>query len=335
MNDDRQLPARFFSRHDVRELLDMTSCIDAVENAFRLHAAGRTIGPGILGTHVDGGGFHIKAAGLTGERAYYAAKVNANFPDNPHSNNLPTIQGVITLFDAATGTPLAIMDSIEITCLRTAAASAVAAKYLSRDDSQVLTIIGCGAQALPHVRALNAVRSLRQVFAYDIDAGRAAAFVQDAERLNLNVEVIAVADYRDAVRQSDMIVTCTPGRTELLARGDLPEGAFIAAVGADSEDKRELDPSLLADSVLIVDILEQCAAIGELHHALDAGLLTRDDVRGELAGVVSGQCAGRLARNETVIFDSTGTALQDVAAAAVVYERACSVGAGIELMLSN
>lgn len=324
---------RFLSRHDVRALLDVTSCIEAVEAAFRLHAAGASIGPGVLATHVNGGGFHVKAAGLAGKRAYYAAKVNGNFPDNPRSQNLPTIQGVITLFDATNGTPLAIMDSIEITCLRTAAASAIAAKYLSRDDAQVLTIIGCGAQALPHVRALSAVRSLRRVFAYDIDDGRVAALVRDAEQSG--IEITVAADYHAAVRASDMVVTCTPGRMPLLTRGDLPDGAFLAAVGADSEDKRELDPSLLADSAVVVDILEQCATIGELHHALAAGVLTRDDVRGDLASLVSGQFAGRRSRHERVIFDSTGTALQDVAAAAVVYERACNVGAGTELQVSE
>jgi len=327
-------PMRFLSRHDVRALLDVTSCIEAVEAAFRLHAAGASIGPGVLATHVIGGGFHVKAAGLTGKRAYYAAKVNGNFPDNPRSQNLPTIQGVITLFDATNGTPLAIMDSIEITCLRTAAASAIAAKYLSRDDAQVLTIIGCGAQALPHVRALSAVRSLRRVFAYDIEDRRVAALVRDAEQLGIEITVVA-ADYHAAVRVSDMVVTCTPGRVPLLTRGDLPEGAFLAAVGADSEDKRELDPSLLADSAVVVDILEQCATIGELHHAVAAGVLTRDDVRGDLASLVSGQYAGRRSRHERVIFDSTGTALQDVAAAAVVYERACNVGAGTELQISE
>lgn len=287
--------------------------------------------PGVLGTPATGGGFHMKTAGISNHRAYFAAKVNANFPDNPLSRGLPTIQGVIALFDASNGVPLAVMDSIEITCLRTAAASAVAAKYLSRDDANVVSIIGCGAQALPHVQMLSEVRNLKRIFVHDTDDARAEALVQSIEEIG--IEASAVLDYRAAVCKSDIVVTCTTGRIPLLDRGDLPAGVFLAAVGADSERKRELDPHLLADSVVVVDIFEQCATIGELHHALDAGVLTLDDVRGDLAGLVSGQYAGRRTRDERVIFDSTGTALQDVAAAAVAYERACALGAGTVLSL--
>ena len=320
------------TKSDVQSLLGMASCIEAVENAFRLHAAHATMGPGVLGTHVSSGGFHVKAAGINGGRPYYAAKVNANFPENPIARGLPTIQGLLVLFDATDGTPLAVMDSIEITCLRTAAASAVAAKYLSRDDARVLTIIGCGAQAMPHVRALRAVRPLAQLFAYDVDVARAAPLVLLAKADGIAAST--VTDYRAAVLASDVVVTCTPGRVPLLTSGDLPAGVFVAAVGADSEHKRELDPLLLAESVVVVDILEQCAAIGELHHALKAGVLTRDDVRGDLAGLVSGKFVGRRSRDERIIFDSTGTALQDVAAAAIVYERALRAGVGTALQFS-
>jgi alanine dehydrogenase len=324
---------RALNRSDVRGLLDMRSCVDAVERAFRLHADGASVGPGVLGTHVAGGGFHVKAAGLIGARSYYAAKVNANFPGNGRAHGLPTIQGVVVLHDATNGAVLAIMDSIEITILRTAAASAVAAKYLSRDDARILTIIGCGAQAWSQVSAIATVRPLDCVFAFDVDAERATRFASDVSASGIPSS--AVADYRAAVLVSDMIVTCTPSRGPLLGPGDLPNGAFLAAVGADSEDKQELDPRLLAESAVVVDVLEQCATIGELHHAIDSGAMTCGDVRGDLAGLVSHRFEGRRSREERVIFDSTGTALQDVAAAALVYERACSSGTGMELSLSD
>src|SRR5689334_10953462 len=118
-------------RRDVEHLLPMADCIAAVENAFARHARGETIAPGLLGTHVEGGGFHVKTAGirdLVAARAVYAAKINANFPQNPAKRDLPTIQGVIALFDAVNGRLLALMDSVAITSLRTAAATAVAAK---------------------------------------------------------------------------------------------------------------------------------------------------------------------------------------------------------------
>ena len=132
------------TRADVTALLDLKDCIEAVEQAFIQHAKGELpTAPGILGAHVAGGGFHIKTAALG---KYFAAKVNANYPDNPRLRSLPTVQGVITLFDLPSGKPLAVLDSIEITIQRTAAASAVAARALARSDAHTVTVYGCGVQ---------------------------------------------------------------------------------------------------------------------------------------------------------------------------------------------
>ncbi len=313
------------NRSDVRALLDMDACIAAVEDAFRASAAGNVLPAGALGTHAPGGGFHVKAAGLIGKRAYYAAKINANFPDNPSRRGLPTIQGVISLHDAEDGRLLALLDSTEITSLRTAAATAVAAKHLARPAAGTVTIIGCGVQARSQLCALASVRRLRRVFAYDLDAGTAMRYVREMAPL-IECEVERVDDYRIAVGLSDLVITCTPSRAPLLSWCDIPAGAFIAAVGADSETKQELDPSILAQSTVVVDVLEQCATIGELHHALEAGVMRREDVHAELADVVSGRRPARTRDDEVTVFDSTGTALEDVAAASLVYERAVAAG---------
>jgi ornithine cyclodeaminase/alanine dehydrogenase-like protein (mu-crystallin family) len=137
----------------------------------------------------------------------------------------------------------------------------------------------------------------------------------------------------ERVRTSDIVVTCTPARTAFLRREHVAPGTFIAAVGADREDKQELDVALLAAGRVVVDALEQCATIGELHHALDAGTMTRADVRAELAEVVAGRMPGRATPDEITIFDSTGTGLQDVAAAALVFERAVAAGRGMRVRL--
>ena len=129
-------------------------CIDAVEAAFRLHAEGRRLGPGVLGVPAGDGGFHIKAAGLVGERRYFAAKTNANFPENPRRFGRPAIQGTVVLFDATTGEPLATMDSGSVTALRTGAATAVAAKFLARRDARTATLVGCGVQGALQVAAM-------------------------------------------------------------------------------------------------------------------------------------------------------------------------------------
>jgi ornithine cyclodeaminase/alanine dehydrogenase-like protein (mu-crystallin family) len=158
-------------RADVERLLTPAVCIGAVEDAFRRHALGETSPPGILGMHVGGGGFHLKAAALDGA---FAAKLNANFPGNP-ARGLPTIQGVVVLSDAQDGRLLALMDSMAITALRTAAATAVAAKYLSRKSCETLLICGCGAQAPAQLAAILAVRRPQRVLAYDQEPRRAAA----------------------------------------------------------------------------------------------------------------------------------------------------------------
>jgi alanine dehydrogenase len=327
---------RVLTRRDVRDLLDMDACIAAVDDAFRAHADGATLPPGVLGTHVAGGGFHVKTAGLRAARgrAYFAMKINANFPGNPARCGLPTIQGVISLHDATDGALLALLDSTEITTLPTGAATAVAARHLARPDAHVLTVIGCGVQGRSQLLALSRVRSIERVFAWDAESATAARYAAEMAHA-LGCEVQAVAEYRTAVRASDVVVTCTPSRRPLLSAADVPAGCFVAAVGADSEDKQELAPDLLARSVVVADVLEQCARIGDLHHALVAGVLRREDVHAELADVVSGRRPGRSTASEVTVFDSTGTALEDVAAAALAYERALDTGAGIELRLGG
>jgi alanine dehydrogenase len=325
---------RVLTRRDVRDLLDMDACIAAVDDAFRAHADGATLPPGVIGTHVPNGGFHVKTAGLRDARgrAYFAMKINANFPGNPARRGLPTIQGVISLHDATDGSLLALLDSMEITTLRTAAATAVAARHLARTDAHVVTVIGCGVQGRSQLLALSRVRSVERVFACDAEPAAAARYADEMARA-LGVEVQPVAGHREAVRVSDIVVTCTPSRRPLLSADDVPAGCFIAAVGADSEDKQELAPHLLARSVVVADVLEQCARIGDLHHALTAGLMRREDVHAELADVVSGRRPGRRTGSNVTVFDSTGTALEDVAVAVLVYERALDAGAGIELHL--
>ncbi len=135
--------------------------------------------------------------------------------------------------------------------------------------------------------------------------------------------------------ESDVIVCCTPSRRYYLGHDQVRAGTFIAAVGADGPDKQELEPILLARSTLVVDILEQCATVGELHHAIEAGLMTRQEVHGELGSIVAGRIPGRTTDEEITIFDATGTALQDVAAAVAVYRRARERGIGSPIDLAG
>jgi alanine dehydrogenase len=322
------------SRGDVAALLSLDECIPAVEEAFRLHAEGKSLPPGVLGVHARDGGFHIKAAGLELSRAYFAAKVNANFFRNPERSGLPAIQGVIVLYDGENGRPLAVMDSTEVTTLRTGAATAVAAKYLARRDSKVATVCGCGNQGRVQLRALARVLPIERAYAYDRNESRARAFAEELSN-ELRMEVTPASDLTDAVRQSDVCVTCTPSKKFFLNREDVSAGTFVAGVGADNEDKQELDPRLFAANKIVVDILDQCATIGDLHHAIEAGVVTRADAHAELGEIVTGKKAGRTSPEEITIFDSTGTALQDVAAAAIVYEKAVASDRGFKFAFAG
>jgi alanine dehydrogenase len=310
------------TRGEVAARLSLSECIEALEAALLAQAAGGTTPSSVLALHVLGGGLHVKAAGLAGGgRSYLAAKLNANFPGNPDRHGLPTIQGVIVLVDAADGRLLALMDSTEITALRTAAATAVAARRLARPDASVAGIIGCGRQGRVQLQALALVRPLRRVLAFDSVAERAEAFAREmAGRLGLPVEAAPRASA--AASAADICVTCTTSRRPVITAADVRPGTFVAAIGADSPDKQELDPALLAGAAVFVDHLEQCAAFGELHHALSAGLIGPGHVRAQLHELVAGSRPGRTTPDEITVFDSTGTALQDAAAAVRVYEKA-------------
>jgi len=309
-----------FSRRAVREVLTLDDCIEAVERAFAAHGRGETAPPASLGVMTGEGGFHVKAAALrSGGRAYFAAKLNGNFPGNPERRGLPAIQGLILLSDAETGEPLAVMDSMEITILRTGAATAVAARRLARRDSRVATICGCGNQGRIQLESISRVLPIGSVWAWDVDADRAGEFARFMTTTQRRVE--AAPDLRAALRESDVVVTSTPSRRAFVMAGDLRAGTFLAAVGADNPLKQEIDPALLATSAVYVDSLEQAAKGGDLHHAIAAGAMGAEDVRGELSALVAGTIAGRQDDVAVTVFDSTGVALEDVAAAIAVYER--------------
>jgi alanine dehydrogenase len=321
------------SRSDVARLLTIEECITAVESAFRDYGRGLLPDPAVLGVHCPNGGFHIKTAL---DNHYFVAKLNSNFPGNPANHSLPTIQGLIALFDASNGRPLAILDSVEITVQRTAAATAVAAKYLARAESATLAICGCGIQAAAQLAAVRAVLPIRRVLAFDIDRTKAEAFVSGHDRSRAatgettsgsgRCSIEVAPGIQEALADADVCVTCTPSRKAFLTPEMVRAGTFIAAVGADNPEKQEIDPRLLKKSKVVADILDQCATIGDLHHAIVAGVMTKADVHAELGAVVAGKAPGRESDDEIIIFDSTGTALQDAAAVCAVYSKVLARG---------
>jgi alanine dehydrogenase len=320
------------SRKDIASLLSFTEYIQIVESAFRLHAEGAAFEPALA--HVDAidGEFHIKAGGLRAPHPYFGLKVNGGFFKNNERFGLPNIQGLIVLSQADNGVPLAVMDSIEVTIQRTGAATAVAAKYLARPDSKVCTVCGCGNQGKIQLRALKHVLPLEKALVWSPIRHEAEIFAA-AMSEDLAMEVVPAQDLPSALSQSDVCVTCTPSKSPFIRRDWIPPGMFIAAIGADSPDKQELDADLVAACTVVADLRAQSAAVGEVHHAIALGLMRADQIHSELGQIVAGIVKGRTSSEERIVFDSTGTALQDVAAAAAVYQRARESGIGTEWSL--
>lgn len=316
-------------RSDIKDLLNFADLISALEQVFISYGNGQTLGTGLLHVNAVGGEFHVKAGGT---QQYFGVKVNGGFFENPARFRMPAIQGCIILADARNGLPLAIMDSIEITGLRTAATTALAARYLARKNARVLTVIGTGRQGRLHVEGLAKEFHLEQVYVVGRDPVKAELLAQELG-LSLAIPVHAPSNVSVAVLAADIVVTCTPSREPLFETDAVKPGTFVAAIGADGPGKQELDPSLFEGSRIVVDILSQCVHAGELQHALKAGRVTKDQVHAELGEVAAGKKPGRVTDDEITIFDSTGTALQDLAAASLVYEKALTAGRGTSFNL--
>ena len=302
------------TRRDIRRLMRPSDFMDAVELGFQAGAMGKANSPHPMHLEADHGSIHAKGASISLGRDYVAVKVNANFPDNPARHGLPTIQGAVILSDGANGKLLAILDSIEVTLRRTAAASALAAKLLAKPSSSTLLICGCGEQGRAHLDALREVLPINRCLLWDRD-------YQLAQALAVEVDGVAVEELKSAVEAADVIACCTTSRQPYLDVEMVKPGTFIAAVGADNPDKSETSPALMAAATIVTDLTAQCAEMGDLHHAIVAGCMSTADVHAELGPLLVGTRPGRSSPEEIIIFDSTGTGLQDVAAAAAIYER--------------
>ena len=325
-------PLIVLSRQDLTALMPFGEYVDAVADAFRMHAQGRALLPPPMHIRAESGGFHVKAGLLPIGPGYAAFKVNANFPDNRAAHGLPTIQGGILLFDASTGSPVALLDSIEITIKRTGAATAVAAHYLARPESRVVTIFGCGVQGRVQLAALRHELDIRQVFLIDNNSAAAEALATEVAREGLDVDVPVKP--KKAAIASDVIVTCTSARAPFLAPGDVRSGTFIAAIGADNPEKSEIVPELMRKARVVTDLTEQCSTMGDLHHAIRAGAMQVSDVHAELGDLVSGTRPGRMAPEDITLFDGSGVGIQDVAASVRAYAIAKKYNAGRSLDLN-
>jgi ornithine cyclodeaminase/alanine dehydrogenase-like protein (mu-crystallin family) len=308
-----------YSEDEIRAALDMPSLIDAVERAFVAYSNGETELPDVI--HLDvpesQGEIHVKAGHLHGA-SHYAVKVASGFS----AVDPPAIDGLVIAFDARDGSPAALLlDNGFITDVRTGAAGGVAARHLAPERVERVAVLGTGGQARFQLDALAAVRTFEHVAVWGRDADHARRCVEDLrtrDRLPSGATYGTAATVEDAVRDADVVMTCTASRAPLVRRDQLGERVHVTAVGSDGPGKQELDPEILRQAdILVCDSRAQCSRLGELQHAPD-----RFERALELGEIAAGRASGRNADTGLTVCDLTGVGVQDVAAAALVLERA-------------
>lgn len=315
------------SKSDIKKLITLEEAIPAIEQVFLAYSSNEIQLCPIVHADVAMGEFHIKAGGYKkGLLPYFTTKINGGFFSNATSQNLPNILGLIVLNSTRNGFPLAVLESSTITSMRTAAATAVAVKYLADPQSSIVTICGSGNQAYLHLKAVKEVMPKIEIFhVYSKDYEKSHMFAEEMSK-TLKMAVLPADDLQTALNSSQICITCTSSKKYIIEKSMLPQDIFIAAIGADSPDKQELDPLIFKDARVVVDIKEQCASVGDLHHALKLNCVDQSKIT-ELGDVVLS--GSKLESHKGVtIFDSTGTAMQDTSLARIVYEKALKEGTG-------
>ncbi len=318
---------------DVYRVLSMQDCIEAMSAAMKAVSSGAVGNPPRLGTPLggDGDGLLLMPA-MSADVGAFSAKVVSIIGANP-ARGLPAIQGLVTLFDGATGTPLALIEGAALTAIRTAAASALATQWLAREDARSLGLFGCGVQAASHLDAIAAVRRLDRVVVWGRDPEKARCFADEqGRRTGLRVQAVAEPDGAAAC---DIVCTVT-GATEpvLMGRWVRP-GAHVNLVGAHAVTAREADTALIASARVYVDLLASMRdESGDIMIPVQEGAIAADHVVGEIGALVAGALPGRTDGSEVTVYKSLGVAVQDLYAANEAYRQALAMGVGCRVSLA-
>lgn len=303
------------SERQLRDVITPRIAVETIREAFRADGEGRAHVPAVINLEVPAhrGEFHVKTALIDGV-AHVAVKIASGFYDNP-SKGLPSGSGLMAVFDATTGMPVALLlDNGFLTDIRTGAAGAVAAEVLAPARIEVVGVIGSGLQARYQVQCLAVVRAFSRIVAWSPDRSHLDTYLR--EMASQGYDATAAATPEAVCRSADVIITATPARQPLIRADWLRPGHHVTALGSDSPGKQELDADCLARAdLVVVDRLTQCAAFGELRHAIDAGVLRADRIHAELGEVVAGVKQGRTSDGQITIADLTGVGFQDTAIA--------------------
>ncbi len=316
---------------DVHENADMTEVVPAIEDAFAAYEHGNAQMP--AKSYIDlpeyDGDFRSMPAYMdAGDWDAAGVKWVNVHPENEERFGLPTVMGTMIYSDPENAFPLALLDGTELTMKRTGAAAAVATDHLAVEDATSLGIIGAGAQSYTQLQAISAVRDIHEVVVSDLDEEAVADFI-DAFEDDFDVR----AGTPDEAAACDVLSTVTPVRDPIVSRDAVGDHTHVNAMGADAEGKHELADEVLLDAKLVIDDHDQTTHSGEINVPWSEGVLTDEDIYAALGEIVVGDREGRTDDDGLTVFDSTGLAIQDVAAAHVVYEHADERDNGYEFDL--
>jgi ornithine cyclodeaminase len=315
---------------DLRQIVKLDiAAVDCVEHAFRALATKTVAMPPILRLDIPEhrGEVDVKTAYVPGVDGF-AIKISPGFFDNPKLG-LPSVNGMMVLLSATTGLVDALLlDNGYLTDVRTAAAGAVAAKHLSREESETAAIFGAGVQARLQLEALTLVRPIRQARIWAREVAKAERAARELEK-HLGIEVTAEPDAARAAERADILVTTTPSAKPFFRADFLSPGQHLTAMGSDADHKNEIAPAALAKATLYVaDSARQTRQLGELRHAIIAGLFEQETDVTELGAIIAGTVTGRRDASDITIADLTGTGVQDTAIATLARDRARAANAG-------
>jgi ectoine utilization protein EutC len=318
---------------------DLRSCVkldldvvEAVEQAFTSLSRGKATVPPIMMLPVPQrrGEVDVKSAFIEGLDSL-AVKIASGFFENSRKG-LPNASGLMVLVSTETGFPLAVLlDNGYLTQVRTAAAGAIASKYLAPKTVECAGVVGAGTQARYQIRGLKLVRDFERLLVYSLYEEEMDRYVEEMSE-ELGVEIRKAASVQEVVQNSSVVVTTTPSRKPYLEEKWLHPGLHVTAMGTDTEEKQELHPEVMARADLLVcDLFSQCRRLGELHHALERGLISQDDGVAELGQVIAGTKPGRTTAEQISVCDLTGVGVQDTVIARLAFQKAAESKLGLSV----
>jgi alanine dehydrogenase len=321
------------SERDVQSLLDLDELIQALEQAHVQFSTGKAVMPVRLVVPLPEikGRITSMPAFLSDDKAL-GMKVVTYFQENPRQG-LPAILATISLYSTETGRLMAIMDGTHITAIRTACASAMATRVLANPETPLMGVLGAGVQARAHVRALCQVRKVHRIKVHS-PSGRGAQRLKEELEPEIGVKIEPVARAEEAVHEVDLVVTATTAKEPVLMAEWLKPGVHINAVGSHRPDMREIDAATMKRAKVVVDSREAIMAeCGDILLAIKEGAITQDHIYGEIGEILAGKKAGRTSPGEITLYKSVGIAIQDVAAAQMVFKKARQKKVGVDVLI--